>query len=141
MAGDRRRTVRRMGLGVMAWTAFGTAGCALLGGREPAETPQQLVERTAREDAIVREVQARMAAEPSIDAGAIRPLAVGTSMGTEVHLHGTVRGFGALQCAKANAELVAGVTLVIDFLVLQPGPSRVTCQAPRVFGARTTAGP
>ena len=137
MAGDRRRTARRMGAVVMVWAASGMGACALLGGGEPAETPAQLAERTAREAAMVREVQARMAAEPSIDAGAIRPVIVGT----EVHLHGTVRGFGALQCAKANAELVSGVTLVIDFLVLQPGPSRVACQAPRVLGTRQTAGP
>ncbi|MBW3656196.1 MAG: BON domain-containing protein [Gemmatimonadetes bacterium] len=137
MAGDRRRTARRMGAAVMVWAASGMGACALLGGGEPAETPAQLAERTAREAAIVREVQARMAAEPSIDAATIRPVVVGT----EVHLHGSVRGFGALQCAKANAELVSGVTLVIDFLVLQPGPSRVACQAPRVPGARQTAGP
>jgi osmotically-inducible protein OsmY len=73
-----------------------------------------------------------MAAEPSIGAGKVRPVVVRS----EVHLHGVVQGFGALQCARANAELVPGVTLVVDFLVLQPGPARVTCLAPRVFGAR-----
>jgi osmotically-inducible protein OsmY len=121
-----------MGAAAMVWAASGMGACALLGGGEPAETPAQAAERTGREGAIVREVQARMAAEPSIDAAAIRPVVVGT----EVHLHGTVRGFGALQCAKANAELVSGVTLVIDFLVLQPGPARVACNSPRVAGAR-----
>jgi hypothetical protein len=126
-----------MGAAMMVWAASGLGACALLGGGEPAETPEIIAERTAREAAIVREVQARMAAEPSIDAAAIRPVVVGT----EVHLHGSVRGFGALQCARANAELVAGVTLVIDFLVLQPGPSRVACQAPRVPGTRQTTGP
>ena len=132
MAGDRRRAARRMGAAVMVWAASGLGACALLGGGEPAETPAQAAERTGREAAIVREVQARMAAEPSIDAGAIRPVVVGT----EIHLHGSVRGFGALQCAKANAELVPGVTLVIDFLVLQPGPARVACNSPRGVGAR-----
>lgn len=124
-----------MGAAVMVWAASGMGACALLGGGEPAETPVQIAERTAREAAVVAEVQARMAAEPSIDSGAIRPVVVGS----EVHLHGTVRGFGALQCAKANAELVPGVTLVIDFLVLQPGPARVTCHAPRVAGVRRTS--
>jgi osmotically-inducible protein OsmY len=123
-----------MGAAVMVWAASGMGACALLGGGKPAETPAQVAERTVREAAIAREVQARMAAEPSIDAATIRPVVVGT----EVHLHGSVRGFGALQCARANAELVAGVTLVIDFLVLHPGPARVACHSPRVFG---TASP
>lgn len=127
MGFDRRSA--RFGLAILVPAVLG--GCALLGGGEPAETPVQAAERTAREAAIVREVQARMAAEPSIGAGAVRPVVVRD----EVHLHGTVRGFGALQCAKANAELVPGVMLVVDFLVLQPGPSRVACNAPRVFAA------
>lgn len=107
------------------------AGCSVLGigGAAPAETPEQIAERTGLETAIAREVEARMAAEPSIGGGKIRPV---VSRG-EVQLHGVVQGFGALQCAQANAELVPGVTLVVDFLVLQPGPARVTCLAPRVF--------
>lgn len=136
MAGDWRRAARRMRAAVMVWAASGMGACALLGGSEPAETPAQISERTSREAAVVREVQARMAAEPSIDAAAIRPVVVGT----EIHLHGSVRGFGALQCARANAEMVPGVTLVIDFLVLQPGPARVACNSPRVLGTRQTAG-
>ena len=124
-----RRGVWRGGRVLVAVAAAALGGCALLGGGEPKVTPEQIAERAVRDTAIVREVQARLAAEPSIGSGSIRPVVVRD----EVHLHGTVRGFGALQCAKANAELVPGVMLVVDFLVLQPGPSRVTCNAPRVF--------
>ena len=53
----------------------------------------------------------------------------------EVQLHGAVTGFGALQCALANAGLVPGVRLVVDFMVLEPGPRTVTCLAPRVFAS------
>lgn len=104
-------------------------GCALLGGGEPRETPAQAQERTVREETIRREVEARLAAEPSIGAGRIRAV---VNQG-DVHLHGEAPGFGALQCALANAGLVPGVRLVVDFMVLQPGPSRVNCLAPRVF--------
>lgn len=107
------------------------AGCALLGGGEPAETPQQAAVRVEREEIIRREVEARLAAEPSIGAGRIRA----EVSGGDVRLHGAAPGFGALQCAIANAELVPGVRLVVDMMVLQPGPSRATCLAPRVFAA------
>lgn len=117
----------------VAWAAVlaGGSGCALLGGGETRETPQQVVERESREEAIRREVEARMAAEPAIGAGRIRAVV----NDGDVHLHGAAPGFGALQCALANAELVHGVRLVVDMMVLQPGPSRVNCLAPRVFAA------
>ena len=105
------------------------AGCALLGGGRPAETPEQAAERGVREETIRREVEARLAAEPAIGPGRIR---AEVSRG-DVRLHGAAPGFGALQCAMANAELVPGVQLVVDMMVLQPGPSRATCLAPRVF--------
>ncbi|MBW3571614.1 MAG: BON domain-containing protein [Gemmatimonadetes bacterium] len=104
-------------------------GCALLGGGRGRETPAQAQERMVQEQAILREVEARLAAEPSLGPGRIR---VVVNRG-DVHLHGAAPGFGALQCALANAELVAGVRLVVDLMVLQPGPSTVTCLAPRVF--------
>jgi hypothetical protein len=106
--------------------------CSLLpGGGKPAETPAQAQERIAKEEVIRREVEARLAAEPSIGAGRIRA----EVNGGDVHLHGAAPGFGALQCALANAELVPGVRLVVDFMVLEPGPRTVTCLAPRVFAA------
>jgi osmotically-inducible protein OsmY len=108
-------------------------GCALLGGGEPRETPQQAQARTAQEETIRREVEARLAAEPSIGAGRIRAV---VNRG-DVHLHGAAPGFGALQCALATSALVPGVRLVVDYMVLQPGPSRVNCLAPRVFTAAT----
>ncbi|HYJ79411.1 MAG TPA: BON domain-containing protein [Longimicrobiaceae bacterium] len=104
-------------------------GCGLLGGGRPAESPAQIATRTADDARIGREVEARLAAEPSVGAGHVR---VDVQRG-EVALHGAVTGFGALQCAIANAELVRGVRLVIDHLVLQPGPRTVRCLAPRNF--------
>jgi hypothetical protein len=56
----------------------------------------------------------------------------------EVGLFGSVAGFGALRCAERNAELVRGVRLVIDQLVLDPGPKEVRCLAPR--GASAVPG-
>jgi osmotically-inducible protein OsmY len=106
-------------------------GCALLGGGEPAETPAQAQERQVREEAIRREVEARLAAEPAIGAGRIRA----EVNDGDVHLHGAAPGFGALQCALANAGLVPGVRLVVDFMVLEPGPRTVNCLAPRVFAS------
>ena len=114
---------------VLAAALASQGGCSLLPGGEPAETPQQAQQRTAREEAIRREVEARLAAEPSIGAGRIRAVV----NGGDVHLHGTAPGFGALQCAIANGGVVPGVRLVVDYMVMQPGPSRVTCLAPRVF--------
>jgi osmotically-inducible protein OsmY len=116
---------------MLAGAALLVQGCALLGGGKPAETPAQVQERAVQEEAIRREVEARLAAEPSIGAGRIRAVV----NQRDVHLHGAAPGFGALQCAVANAELVPGVRLVVDFMVLQPGPSRVNCLAPRIFAA------
>jgi osmotically-inducible protein OsmY len=104
-------------------------GCSMLGGGLPPESPAQAQERLGREETIRAEVEARMAAEPSIGAGRIRAVV----NGGDVLLPGAAPGFGALQCALANAELVAGVRLVVDFMVLEPGPRTVTCLAPRVF--------
>jgi hypothetical protein len=118
---------RRM---MLACAALLVQGCALLNG-DPRETPAQVQARATAEEAIRREVEARLAAEPSIGTGRIRAV---VNRG-DVHLHGEAPGFGALQCALANAGLVPGVRLVVDFMVLQPGPTRVSCVAPRVFSA------
>lgn len=116
---------------MLASAAVFVQGCALLGGGGPRETPQQVQERAVQEEAIRREVEARLAAEPSIGPGRIRAVV----QAGDVHLHGGAPGFGALQCALANAGLVPGVRLVVDYMILQPGPSRVTCLAPRVFAS------
>jgi osmotically-inducible protein OsmY len=121
-----RRTVRGTAAAVLLTAQ---AGCALLGGGEPAETPQQAALRVVQEEDIRREVEARLAAEPAIGAGRIRAVV----NGRDVQLHGAAPGFGALQCALSNAALVPGVQLVVDMMVLHPGPSRVDCLAPRVF--------
>jgi osmotically-inducible protein OsmY len=112
---------------MLAAVAVLVQGC----GRAPAETPAQAQERQTQEEAIRAEVEARLAAEPAIGAGRIRAVV----SGGDVQLHGAAPGFGALQCALANAGLVPGVRLVVDFMVLEPGPRTVTCLAPRVFAA------
>jgi osmotically-inducible protein OsmY len=106
-------------------------GCSLLGRGAPTETPSQAQARQTQEEAIRREVEERLTAEPAIGAGRIRAV---VSHG-DVQLHGSAPGFGALQCAIANAGLVPGVRLVVDFMVLEPGPRTVNCLAPRVFAA------
>ena len=116
---------------MLAAVAALVQGCALLGGRAPAETPAQAQERQTQEEVIRAEVEARLAAEPAIGPGRIRAVV----KGGDVQLHGAAPGFGALQCALANAGLVPGVRLVVDFMVLEPGPRTVTCLAPRVFAA------
>lgn len=95
------------------------AGC---GGKRPSE----LLDRT-QDQRIQQEVEARLAAEPAIGPGRIR---VAVEGGT-VQLHGTVQGLGALKCALTNAELVSGVRLVVDMMVLERGPAQIRCLAPR----------
>lgn len=107
------------------------AGCSLFGGGDPGPAPQEVARLAAEDVRIRREVEARLAAEPSVGAGRVRV----TVTGGEVQLHGSVAGYGALRCALSNAELTRGVVLVIDFLVLQPGASTTRCLAPRVFAA------
>ncbi|HET7233393.1 MAG TPA: BON domain-containing protein [Longimicrobium sp.] len=99
--------------------------------KELKETPAQVAAVQAEDTRIAREVEARLAAEPTIGAGRVR---VEVQRG-EVGLFGAVSGLGALRCAERNAELVRGVRLVIDQLVLDPGPRDARCLAPRVFGA------
>lgn len=133
MVDVRSAPVFRRTMMILAAAAL-VQGCALLPGGEQAETPAQAQERTAREERIRQEVEARLAAEPAIGPGRIRAVV----REGDVHLHGGAPGFGALQCAIANADLVPGVMLVVDYMVLQPGPSRVSCLAPRVFSASAT---
>lgn len=123
----RRATAARTAALVLVLGA--TAGCGIFN-RTVRETPEQLAVRTAETDRIRAEVEARIAAEPSLAAARLR---VAVQPGGEVALYGSIAGFGALRCAVTNAELVQGVTLVIDHVVLDPGPAEARCLAPRVF--------
>lgn len=134
-----RRDLHRSGWKVRAWraawvlTAVFAAGCGFLK-KKPADTPAQVAARATEDTRIAREVEARLAAEPSIGAGRVR---VTVERG-EVGLFGSVAGLGALRCAERNAELVHGVRLVIDQLVLDPGPTETRCLAQR--GAANVPG-
>ena len=80
---------------------------------------------------------ARLAAEPSLQAEAIRVEVEGGM----VLLRGAVRGIGAWQCAITNAELVPGVTSVVDYLVIERGERDVQCLAPRPDTSYIVGGP
>ena len=102
-------------------------GCGLLQRSGPA------VDRS-QDPRIQREVLARLAGEPSIDAGNIR---VDVDGGI-VMLHGSVAGIGAWQCAITTSGLVRGVRSVVDYLVIERGPRDVQCLAPRPDSAVIT---
>jgi hypothetical protein len=105
-----------------------TSGCGLLN-RHKAESPAESAARAADNLRIQREVEARLAAEPSLSAAKLRVEA----RDGEVALYGSVSGLGALRCAERNAELVHGVRLLINQLVLDPGPREARCLSPRVM--------
>ena len=127
------RITRRLPGGAFALAiALASGGCSLLGRKAP-DSPAVIAARAAEDARIQREVEARLAAEPSIGAGRVRAQV----QGGEVSLFGGVTGLGALRCAERNAGLVRGVRLVIDQLVLDPGPRDVRCLAPRVVPAAT----
>ncbi len=133
--------MRRSGSGGAGWRRGVAAAVALPAlasacsffQHKVAETPAQVAARQGEDARIQREVEARLAAEPIIGPGRVR---VAVDSG-EVGLFGAVSGLGALRCAERNAELVRGVRLVIDQLVLDPGPKEARCLAPRVFGSGT----
>ncbi len=111
--------------------AVSLGGCALFGGGDPPLTPAEIAARAENSERIRREVEARLAAEPSIGPGRVRV----EVQGADVSLHGPVAGLGALRCAISNADLVRGVSTVVDKMVLEPGPSTVRCLAPRAAPA------
>lgn len=114
---------------ILVSLALALGGCGLLGrSRAPVDR--------SHDARIAREVEARLAGEPSIGPGSIR-VAV---EGGVVMLHGSVRGIGAWQCAITNGGLVNGVRTVADFLVIERGPRDVTCIAPRPDSAGIVAG-
>lgn len=105
-------------------------GCGVL--RRSTPPPDR-----SQDPRIQEEVAARLAGEPSLDAGAIR---VEVNGGVVV-LHGSVRGIGAWQCAVTTAGLVRGVRTVSDYLVIERGPRDVGCVAPRPDSMVVRRGP
>lgn len=97
-----------------------TTGCSSLRRAEPAVDLSNDVQ-------IREEVQARVDAEPILGPGKIRVEVNGGA----VLLYGSVNGMGAWGCAIRNAELVANVRTVVDYLVIERGPPEVNCRAPR----------
>ena len=113
------RPSRALPLPRFALLALLLAGC---GPRQP------LVPLDRSQDARIQaEIVARLAGEPSIDAGNVRVVVEGGM----AMLHGSVRGIGAWQCAITNAGLVRGVQSVVDYLVIERGERDVRCLAPR----------
>jgi len=122
----KKRTAKRGGRGAARGVAAACAflalgGCGLLKRTPPYRADPVEMAR------IRSEVEARLAREPSIDADRVRVEVSGST----VALHGSVTGFGALQCAISNAGLVRGVDNVADLLVVEPGPRSVSCHSPR----------
>lgn len=104
----------------LAWTLlFPVAGCSLLG--RPSPVPDR-----SQDARIQQEVRSRLQREPTLDAALLR---VEVDAST-VRLYGSVRGLAAWKCALRNADLVQGVTGVVDFLVLERGPRDAPCLAP-----------
>ena len=81
----------------------------------------------SRDPEILRQVQTRLAAEPALDAARIR-VEVNGGM---VLLYGSVDGASGWRCVHRNAQLVEGVTSVVDYLVIERGPAEIQCGAPR----------
>ena len=119
----RCREPRRL-LALVLLIGMTSMGCARRS--EPIEIPDPAVD--AR---IQRAVEARLAEEPGLAGELIRV----EVEGTRVLLYGSVQGIGAWKCALRNAELVAGVESVVDYLILERGPRDITCLAQRVQSA------
>lgn len=104
----------------LAGLLLALVGCSAL------RRPPPPVDRSA-DPRILHDVEARLQAEPTVDASLIRV----EVDGGVVLLYGSVAGMGAWQCAIRNAQMVEGVVTVVDYLVLERGPSRVECAVPR----------
>jgi osmotically-inducible protein OsmY len=94
------------------------AACAAL--RRPAP----VVDRS-QDARIQRDVQSRLDRQTALGTANIRV----EVDGAVVVLHGSVQGIAAWQCAIRTAQLVEGVRTVSDYLVIEPGPRRITCPA------------
>jgi hypothetical protein len=126
---DRRTSRAAIVLGLLLLTGI-AGGCRALSRGDPP------VDRT-QDPRIRGEVQARLSAEPSVDAAAIRVEVDGAI----VILYGSVAGLDAWQCAIRTAQLVPGVLSVVDYLVIERGPHGVTCLAPRPPAGLVPEGP
>ena len=82
---------------------------------------------TSQDARILREVEARLAREPAIDARTIRV----SVEGAVVSLYGSVAGIDAWNCAMRNAQLVDGVRIVVEYLTIERGSGAVPCRALR----------
>lgn len=101
-----------------------TGGCGFL--RRP-ETP---IDRTS-DARILSEVAGRINGEPDLAARGIRIEVDGAI----VRLYGTVAGMGEWHCAIRNAQIVSGVTTVVDYLMIERGPRTSACLALPDVGA------
>jgi osmotically-inducible protein OsmY len=84
--------------------------------------PEPVVDRS-QDTRIQGDVQSRIDRQPALGSGNIRV----EVDGAVVVLHGSVQGIAAWQCAIRTAQLVEGVRTVSDYLVIEPGPRRITC--------------
>lgn len=114
---------------VIVLLSFASGACGL---RRPAAP----IDRS-QDGRIRASVASRLGAEPSLEGGTIRV----DVEGGMVMLHGAVQGIGAWQCAITNAELVPGVTSVVDYLVIERGERDVHCLAPRPDTTYIVGGP
>jgi osmotically-inducible protein OsmY len=79
----------------------------------------------SQDERILREVEARIAAEPGLASQSIRVEVEGTM----VTLYGSVSGIDAWNCAVRSAQLVEGVGSVVEYLVIERGPRIASCGA------------
>lgn len=121
----RRCRVVRSRRSVWLCLFLGASVAACSGNRTPAspfDTPE-----TAEDARIRGELERRLAAEPALTRAQVRA----ETRGGVLLLHGVVRGLGEWRCVVANAELTPGVRTVVDYLVLERGPTDLRCLAPR----------
>jgi hypothetical protein len=117
--------------GLLALATLGlAAACSGLRSQPPAPD-------LSHDERIQRDVEARLALEPVLEASRLR-VAV---RGGVVSLYGAVRGMGALQCAIATAQVVPNVRTVVDQMELEPGPREARCLMPRTAVSSSDRGP
>jgi len=113
------RTIRYPYSGVVILCVVGSvlAGCSAL------RRPDPVINRS-EDPRIASEVRQRLAVEPSLDSQLLR---VEVDGGVVV-LYGAVEGMASWRCAIRTAQMVAGVTTVVDYLVIGRGPTTGPCQ-------------
>jgi osmotically-inducible protein OsmY len=95
--------------------------------------PEPIIDRT-EDPRIQRDVESRLAAEPALDASRIRVEVDGAI----VVLYGSVPGIAGWNCAIRNAQMVAGVMSVVDYLVIERGDREIRCLLPTPAAFPTT---